>query len=862
MAIHPVQPNKFSQTPVFGKEYVPYLEANETVTTDNYVKPLPAKGHLINDNPFSGIKYFFKDIGYDFKSLNNGLKGEANDHQLGRLNGLGMRIGGIGIATYLASQTTNPKTRLMEFIGLASFLLSMSIYPKLAIRLPARILHGYDIDKEYIDDQGRKKSVFQDTNYIPYDLYTGKNKKEDLEVIGDKMGIPRDIPNRDELIKAQMRKIATQNNTLWMLTAGFATPLLTALICNGLENYVVSPGLEKSRNAKCGKMIEHALNETNNLENVKSDIYKKTEELLSKNIGKTLPEEEIDNLVKLLSDKNDSMLREGIKKDINSILNSASGSKVYSINKNNLTSIIEKAGSSMGSEGVNSVIPTSEEIINAIKEIKKDADIANGIELNESELNQLKEKVGGIIRNKAISMHAPEDFIEYLPAQFLNNFEVEAKTVLGDSAKGKLIEFAKIIGDFNEVHTKLDQCKNFKFEFAPETILARYYEKFQTTLVKELNISTKELKQMMEDKNFAQKLIDEKFKSLCENDEKYTKTFEKLSKIMSDMETALHGKNADKSEILNLINAIENLYNNTAARLNKLGYANETINNLVNTKNISSLRNTVSTRAEVEKLLDGSVANIFVDKDLDKEAEKYIKYNIDGKGSAKYREINKILARYQGETNSFYRILHTLDFYKRASNPETLAQGNPESVNDLINIAKKSLLESTASDYTLKLGVVNPKDYQALGNMLYPNDSGEFWSTAQKGKISEATQNGFKNDKKLLERFQMYITRFRNIIFNNTTDFTKPQHLLNRYISNQYTQSERTSEAMFNLVGQNPVEMLQKAAENRFANIKWLKTVGILTTAIFGVTVLSQFAFGKIKFSKEENKKQVKHGNN
>ena len=29
------------------------------------------------------------------------------------------------------------------------------------------------------------------------------------------------------------------------LTAGFATPIMTALACYGLENYVISPQLEK-----------------------------------------------------------------------------------------------------------------------------------------------------------------------------------------------------------------------------------------------------------------------------------------------------------------------------------------------------------------------------------------------------------------------------------------------------------------------------------------------------------------------------------------------------------------------------------------------------------------------------------------
>ena len=214
MAIQPVQLNKNIQNPGFKQDYKSYLEADGTIKTDNNVKPLPPKGHLVDDDFGSSVKYFFKDIGYDMKSVKNGFNGSANDHQLGRLNDVGLRLGGIGIAAYLASRTTNPKVRIMEYVGLATFLTSMAIYPKLAINTPARILHGYDFDKEYIDDQGRKKSVQQDSNYVPYDMYMGANSGEDLDTIGDKMGIPRDIKNRHDLIREQMRKIATQNNTL------------------------------------------------------------------------------------------------------------------------------------------------------------------------------------------------------------------------------------------------------------------------------------------------------------------------------------------------------------------------------------------------------------------------------------------------------------------------------------------------------------------------------------------------------------------------------------------------------------------------------------------------------------------------
>ena len=209
MAINPVQPNIEPQKT--------YRDVKTPIKTNNLVHPNPAEGHLVHDSLLSIPKFWLKDIAYDVKAVRDGLKGTAKDHQVGRLNDVGLKLGGLGIATYLASQTNDPKMRVMEYAGLGAFFACMQLYPLIAINGASRLVQGFDIGKEYIDDQGRKKSVFQDGNYIPYDMYRGEYTGEDLDIIGDRMGIPRGIKNRDELTKEQMRKIAIQNNTGWML---------------------------------------------------------------------------------------------------------------------------------------------------------------------------------------------------------------------------------------------------------------------------------------------------------------------------------------------------------------------------------------------------------------------------------------------------------------------------------------------------------------------------------------------------------------------------------------------------------------------------------------------------------------------
>ena len=102
----------------------------------------------------------------------------------------------------------------MEFIGLASFFGAMDLWPKLALQLPAYLIHGFNIRQKYEDSYGRKKLFYQDHQFIPWDLYSDK----EINKIGDRLGIPKDIPNRREFIQEKMRKIALQNNTMWMLT--------------------------------------------------------------------------------------------------------------------------------------------------------------------------------------------------------------------------------------------------------------------------------------------------------------------------------------------------------------------------------------------------------------------------------------------------------------------------------------------------------------------------------------------------------------------------------------------------------------------------------------------------------------------
>lgn len=223
--------------------------------SDKLIKPLDGKGHLVNGDLVHMPKEMIRDAVYTTKAFADGVRGKANDHQLGKMNDLGLKLSGIAIATYLMTKKSTPKTKAMEFLGFGAFLASMALWPKLALEIPARLIHGFNFRKQYVDEQGRKKYVSLDPNYIPFDLYKGDKRSEDLDVIGNRMGIKKDIPNRHEAVKDQMRKISVQNNTMWMLTAGIATPIMTALACN-LAEPKIGEYTEKLSNDNANKSIE------------------------------------------------------------------------------------------------------------------------------------------------------------------------------------------------------------------------------------------------------------------------------------------------------------------------------------------------------------------------------------------------------------------------------------------------------------------------------------------------------------------------------------------------------------------------------------------------------------------------------
>lgn len=223
-------PGFSSYDELFGKFYSRLDKANPSKNFTSpyhkkFVNPEKPKGQLVKG---SILLNPVKEVTEGVKTFGKALKGQGDDFSLGKLNDTAIFLGAVSIAAMLGSAQKTLHGKAMEFIGAATFLGAMTVWPRLIIGKPLKALTGVDLSLEYKTADGKQKPFFRDPQYIPWDLMD----KETLEKAGKKLNVPEDIENREEEIKKRMTKVATGTNTWWMLSAGLATPFISSLVAD------------------------------------------------------------------------------------------------------------------------------------------------------------------------------------------------------------------------------------------------------------------------------------------------------------------------------------------------------------------------------------------------------------------------------------------------------------------------------------------------------------------------------------------------------------------------------------------------------------------------------------------------------
>ena len=825
----PQQPKMQGQNVQSAQKPKPDFDIERELNNRTFIKPLPSKGRLLNGNIFNAPAIMVKDAVYDVKAFKHAMQGNANDHELGKLNDVGLKLGGLAIAGYLFTKKQTPVTKGMEFVGLGSFLASMAIWPKLAIQLPAYLIHGVNVQKQYEDSFGRKKSFYQDPQFIPWDLYSDK----EIDKMGNRLRVPKDIPNRRDAIQEKMKKIAIQNNTLWMLTAGFATPVMSALICNQTEPYLAK-WLNNRKNKKADLILtnldEHSKkydthNATNNIENQ-----------IKLHAGKPITEEVINSVADAFEGM-DSVTAESFKADLRELMTS----NTHTISKDSTKAISKNLkdifkGKPISKDAVDAIIPNENNMFNIFKEnnfIKTDADDKALKAISDKILLAVKKNVETYNQNRPEAEQLDFEYIKKLIRSHKVN-EHPIKSVLNNSAsatfsqeiQANLRNIAKAFDAFNAKTNALNEYAVTKVGSAPETVIANYWNNISKDLLTTLGISPKEIEKVRFDRNLTGELLRNKIESIVSDDATYKKVMKDLVAKVASLDSEIK-----PSDITTYNEKVDTLFNEFGEFLKDKQFSNtaKAIAGVNNNDNVGTLKN---------------IQKSFVSE------------------------------RLSGVKSSFYRLINTLDFYRRiaknVNSIDILKQYPREVREELIELCKIITLQGHSSDNATKFYMLrNPHPSDDMSDIVVKNGKIE---NKYFGKGAVNTTTDIPNDKFFYQRAMQLmfgdkmdketteilegsiikpsVTEYReNVvkIIGGENYFAKPRHRISPV-------NDAGSEFKFLLTGIAPDELFFKAGQQAFNTRKWLKIFGAFGGVLLGVTVLAQFFFGKMPDKKAGKK--------
>lgn len=734
-------------------------------TSNGRIKPMKEKGRLLPSRIFGSPIEYAKDLKKDIVSIGKAANGKANDHELGRINDLAMKLGSFALASYLFVKNPLKLSKAMEFVGFGTFFASMSLWPKLAIQAPLRARTGVDIHQKYIDSQGRKKMLFQDPQYVLTDLYS----REDLDRIGKKLNVSENIPDRDNFIKQRAQKTALQGNTLWMLTAGPATPLMSALICNRLEK-PIGKAIEKHALISSERAMQNGGYQSL-WEQIKQTISMKMfDRYLQKNADKTLDEKMISSIAARLGLRaNSATVQSAIKEELSALKNNVRLDESFI--RNALRGRIEDAVfNSLSSQQrvlLNDAIRN-----NSIEEV---ADVlSKTIGSSKREQMKLTKEITQILRKAKASLEVPK--ISYV--------------------KGQLKTLYSSINDFAAGKGVLDRYIDARVGDKAGTYIANQWGRVGDKLIKSLNLSGKELKAVS---NGNIDIITEKLAALASNDAEYDKVIKQLMKLIGNYE-----KTTDSNFVSNVKDKAKSVCSSAGKDLRTNGFV--------------KLADRIS--SNVQK---GTVENII---------------NIN------------TAERISGAQSSFYRLLQSLDVFRRANNGSLERQiasalgekgiaADSATLQRLVKACQDLVLNATTTDYVEKLKTagfnLSEIEYKTIMKILFDSDADT--------TIAESLSRTLGADKvdDVMKGFNSYRKEFMSKIANWQNSMT-PE--LSRRTVDGVTNAANAVERN-NLAGKPIRSLIQDVAKQTYNSQKWLKIFGGAMLALTAITLIAGLAIGR-----------------
>lgn len=825
------------------KRAKPNFDINRELANRTFIKPLPGRGHLVKNRITDMPAVLVKDFAYDIKALKDGYTGKANDHQLGKLNDMGLTVGGLSLAAFLATLKQTPKTKAMEFIGLGSFLASMAIWPKVAIQWPAQLIHGVNISQKYEDSFGRKKNFYQDPQFIPWDLYSDK----EINKIGDRLNVPRNIENRRDFIQEKMRKIAVQNNTLWMLTAGFATPVMSALICSVSEPYV-NKYLNNLQMKKADYLLNHIPESVNKMRSDK--IINNIESIIELNKDQPLKDDLIKNIARNLTDGFDALATEAMEADLHKNLK-IDGVEKYTLSSTSAQSIIENSRKALQNAELNqkiidAVVPSMDQLTQLFE-----SNAYAGKNFTKLETQDLLDDISLIVRRNI------EEYNNGNPSIPIRN-EIEKPIILNSLVGAKFEEapiskviastpaarldanaqavirnVAKVMTDLKAKTDVLDKYAYIKYASAPETGLANYWNDVADSLLEIFKFTPDEIKNTRMDRELMTALLRDKMEKISSNDEEYRRVLKAICEKVNSLNDTVKATDVPNDYIRETDNAFDG--------------ASKELRNIKQNGKSFSFENVAQHLTGPEINRDGHLVH------SDDCCLKLVQKSF-------------VSDRFLGIKSTFEGLINSLNFYRKVSTSsiESLKDRPREIKEEVIEFAKQLAVDRHMVDFETKfymlrnpypnmddLSDVEIKEGKVINKYLGSNpeigkvDIPSDWdffrlvmNTLYKEPLHNDTKNVFSDtNMKGVEEYRQAV--FKEI--GDTDYFAKLQH----FVENKG--STATSERKFLLLGMSPDELFSKVGARKFNTSKWLKVFGTIGGALLGVTLLSQFFFGRLK---------------
>jgi hypothetical protein len=199
------------------------------------------KAHLAEPQ-FPG-QWLAKDVVMTGNTLAQVTRGdETTDPRLAHANDVTRIGGGVLIAALAGLCAGSATLASKEALGLVTwFGVGMSAAP-LAINTVMKHTTGIDFGQHYITSYNggeERERLLNNPEYLPTHLIPGAQQARFMGHEGIDTGLDTDA--KEAKLSSAVQKRVIQHNTLWMLVAGPATAVATALTCHAIE-----PALEKS----------------------------------------------------------------------------------------------------------------------------------------------------------------------------------------------------------------------------------------------------------------------------------------------------------------------------------------------------------------------------------------------------------------------------------------------------------------------------------------------------------------------------------------------------------------------------------------------------------------------------------------